>query len=331
MTQKPIEVVILTGFLGAGKTTLMEGWLKGPDWRNTAVIVNELGAVGIDQHLLDGAVQGVVLLENGCICCTIQDDLVGQIHQMLSQRARGEIQPFDRIVIETTGIADPVPVLYTFLSDPILASCFSCPSVVTVVDAMTCDRLVARQPVFLRQVACADVLITTRKDKLDAAAQEQVVARLGQHTVAPILTSSLEDPVAAKEAFDLARVSGRDMQSWQRPAPSGHHHRSHSHGPSSFAFQSDAAQTSQDVNAWVSHLLKSYGACLLRMKGVFDISDENRTVLLQAVGQAFDPPREITLDQTGTNVVVILEEQPVGFHADDLFLHLTSTREPVLA
>lgn len=323
MIQKPIDVAVLTGFLGAGKTTLLQDWLKHPDWRNTAVIVNELGAIGIDQHVLDGAVQGVVLLENGCICCTIQDDLVSQIHDMLSKRARGEIQPFDRIVIETTGIADPVPVLYTFLSDPILASCFNSPSVVTVVNGLTFDCLADQQAIFLRQIACADVLIMTRKDKLDAGALEDVAASLGQHTVVPVLRSSLEEPVAAKDAFNLARISGRDVNALQRPEPLGHHHSSHNHGPHSFAFQTDTAHTSQAVNAWVSHLLKSYGDCLLRMKGVFEISDENRTVLLQAVGQAFDPPREITLDQTGTSVVVILDERPKGFDADDLFLHLT--------
>lgn len=326
MMNKPLDVVILTGFLGAGKTTLLEGWLKGPDWNRTAVIVNELGAIGIDQYLLDGAVQGVVLLENGCICCSKQEDLIGQIHDMLSQRARGEIRAFDRLVIETTGIADPVPVLYRFMSDPILSSCFSCPDVITVVDGTTCDQLLQKQPILVRQIACADVLIVTRKDKLDLTEIECSKAILGQQTVAPILLSSIGEMVTAKNAFNRVRAGERDRQLVINDKASGHHHR---HGPHSFCFQTEELQTSRAINAWIANLLKCHGEQLLRMKGVFQVSDEQRTVILQAVGQAFDPPREVDIAQTGTNVVVILDKLTDNFQAPQLFLHLSSASETV--
>ncbi|MEP2531641.1 GTP-binding protein [Shimia sp.] len=328
MLNEPIDVAIVTGFLGAGKSTLLECWLKGPDWSNTAVIVNELGAIGIDQHVLDGAVQGVLLLENGCICCSRQDDLVGQIHDMLGQRARGEIQAFDRLVIETTGIADPVPVLYTFLSDPILASCFSCPNVITVVDGTTCVRLLQSQPISIRQIACADVLIVTRKDKLDPTEIADLNAILGQQSVAPVLHSSIDDPVTAQRAFDCMRANERDLETTTEMMASGAHHHN---TPFSFCLQTEASQTSHAINAWIAHLLKRYGEQLLRMKGVIHVSDEQRTVILQAVGQAFDPPREINTAQKGTSIVVILDEHADKSQAEQLFRHLLLERETISA
>src|SRR5581483_5629956 len=165
-------VALLTGFLGSGKTTLLQRLLAHPGLGETAVIVNELGEVAIDHHLLRRVDERTVVLGNGCVCCTLRCDLADELRDLLGRRERGEIPPFGRVVVETTGLADPAPIVYTLLSEPVVKHHFALERVIATVDAVHG----LREPESLRQAAAADRLVVTKADLADPA---ELVRRLG--------------------------------------------------------------------------------------------------------------------------------------------------------
>ena len=166
MANAPIPVAILTGFLGAGKTTLLNFLLKDPFLSDAAVIINEFGDVGIDHLLVERADENVIEMASGCLCCTIRGDLIDTIHDLLARRGRGEIKPFNRIVIETTGLADPAPVLHAVMSEPGLLAACRLEGVITVVDAFNGMATLDAHPEAVKQVAVADRIVLTKVDLL---------------------------------------------------------------------------------------------------------------------------------------------------------------------
>jgi G3E family GTPase len=161
-TRRPVTVV--TGFLGSGKTTLLARVLSAPSMANTAVLVNEFGEVGLDHHLLRRVDERTVLLGSGCVCCTTREDLVGALMELLDMDQRGEIPRLDRIVIETTGLADPAPILHTIYAHPVLQHHFSVDLVLTTVDAVNGTLHLDRNPESVKQVAAADKIVVTKTD-----------------------------------------------------------------------------------------------------------------------------------------------------------------------
>ncbi len=157
-------VALLTGFLGSGKTTLLSRLLAHPGMGETAVIVNELGEVAIDHHLLRRVDERTVLLKSGCVCCSLRGDLADELRDLLGRRERGEIPAFRRVVVETTGLADPAPILYTLLSEPVVKHHFRLERVIATVDAVNG----LPEPESVRQVAAADTLVVTKTDLGDA-------------------------------------------------------------------------------------------------------------------------------------------------------------------
>src|SRR5437868_7991041 len=184
-----LPVVAVTGFLGSGKTTLIRAFLDKPEGANTAVVVNEYGEIGIDNTLLRSSSDVTVLLGNGCLCCNIRTDLQETLRGLFADRARGAVPSFERVVIETSGLADPGPVLQTLATDRGLGREFHLQSLVTVVDAVAGAGNLARMPEARHQAALADRVVLTKADLADNAAVEGLTARLHDITAAPIATA----------------------------------------------------------------------------------------------------------------------------------------------
>ena len=164
-----LPVMLLTGFLGSGKTTLLNTWLRTPDLENAAVIVNEFGDVGIDHSLIASSSDNMIELSTGCLCCTVRGDLVDTLRELIEKRAKGEVRKFDRLIIETTGLADPGPVLQALMTLPV-ARRFRLRQVVTTVDTINGLSTLEKHPEALKQAAVADEIVITKTDleKLDS-------------------------------------------------------------------------------------------------------------------------------------------------------------------
>ena len=324
MKDAPIPVAILTGFLGAGKTTLLNFLLKDLFLGNAAVIINEFGDVGIDHLLVERADENVIEMTSGCLCCTIRGDLIDTMHDLLARRGRGEIKRFDRIVIETTGLADPAPVLHSVMSEPGLLAACRLEGVITVVDAFNGMATLDTHREAIKQVAVADRLVLTKVDLLEGREGEDtlfaIIARLRKlNPAARILTTHRNEATAERlftmGLFDPARKTP-DVQAWlaaeayetaekhgRRQRHHGHHHAEehgghhhddvsrHDEHIRSFSFSEANAISPQGLELFLE-LLKSYqGENMLRMKGIVKVSDDpKRPVVLHGVQHVFHPP-----------------------------------------
>src|SRR6201989_1442223 len=173
-----IPATLLTGFLGSGKTTVLNHVLKQPGMAGTAVIINEVGEIGLDHLLVERSSEDVVLLNSGCLCCTVRSDIVDTLTNLFVDRVKGKIPFFTRVVIETTGLADPAPILHTLMTEPIVAARYMLDGVVTTVDAVNGSGTLDRQPEAVKQAAVADRLLLTKTDLAEPATIEALVARL---------------------------------------------------------------------------------------------------------------------------------------------------------
>lgn len=251
---------MVTGFLGGGKTTLIAQLLTRPNLADTAVIVNEFGEVSIDHHLLRRVDERTVVLPSGCVCCTLRGDLVDELRLLFTRRQRRQIPAFRRVLVETTGVADPTPVAYTLLSDPVVQHRFVLDSIVTTVDAVGG----LRAPESVKQAAVADVLVVTTADLADPTPVEQLLRRL--NPVAEVVHAA-NGHVDPELLFSRSPRDPRDLAIEE----SEHDH---------------------DVRAvalWLTMLLEAHGESLLRIKGVLDVG-ERGPLLLNAVQHVVYPP-----------------------------------------
>jgi G3E family GTPase len=302
-------VTILTGFLGSGKTTLLNRALRDPALQRTAVVINEFGEVGLDHLLAASSDDSVVILENGCLCCTVFGDLVGTLNRLYHQREAGEVPPFDQVAIETSGLADPAPVLQAFLSEPTLAGLYRVGSVVVTVDAVNADDTLLRHDESLRQIALADHLLITKLDLVDSDAsadtEEALAARLRSINptariariddpavdVVALIGSAGPDPSAdataasawlnfsAYEALGPAHQDETGDHSDHAHGPGGHTHRD---DIASFAFIRDEPTTRYGLQLLLNALEQNLSPRLLRLKGLVCIAeDPDRPVVIQ--------------------------------------------------
>jgi len=235
LTDRRIPVSVITGFLGAGKSTLLNRLLRHPDMGETAVIVNEFGEIGLDHALIASSKEDTILLSSGCLCCTVRGDLVNTFRDLTARRDAGEIKPFKRVVIETTGLADPAPVLHTLMSDPVVAERCRLESVVTLVDAVNGDGTLNHHTEAVKQAAVADRLVLTKVDLAEQKAVQQLRHRL-QHLNpgAPVFTAIGGD-IAPNQLFNAGLYDPKtktfDVQNWLRAEAYGdnHHHHDHDH------------------------------------------------------------------------------------------------------
>jgi len=270
-------VALLTGFLGSGKTTLLQRLLAHPGLGETAVIVNELGEVAIDHHLLRRVDERTVVLGNGCVCCTLRGDLADELRDLLGRRERGEIPPFGRVVVETTGLADPAPIVYTLLSEPVVKHHFALERVIATVDAVHG----LREPESLRQAAAADRLVVTKADLADPA---ELVRRLGAlNPAAAVLRASFGevDPEAL-----LGGPGG--LEPPPRPPAGDHAHPEHG-GVAAHSLVLDGVVDWTAFGVWLTMLLAARGSDVLRVKGFLDVGGPG-PLLLNGVQHVVHPP-----------------------------------------
>ena len=198
-------VALVTGFLGSGKTTLISRLLGHPEMGETAVIVNELGEVAIDHHLLRRVDERTVLMKSGCLCCTLRGDLADELRDLLGRRERGEIPAFKRVVVETTGLADPAPIVFTLLSEPVVRHHYELETIVATVDAVNGLRL----PESVKQAAVADTLVVTKTDLAEAAGPLE--ERLAQLNPAAEILEARHGDVEPGRLFGRAQRDPRDL------------------------------------------------------------------------------------------------------------------------
>lgn len=233
-----LPVSVLTGFLGSGKTTLLQRLLRHPDMSRTAVVINEFGEVGLDHLLVAKASENMVVMDGGCVCCTIRGDLVDTLKDLFLKRVRGDIPEFDRVVIETTGLADPAPVIHTLMTDPLLAARFRLDGVIATVDAAHGMSQLDRQPESVKQAAVADRIVLTKADVATSVATLALCKRLADiNPAAPIIPAAFGD-VDPRALFDAGLFNPAtktpDVQRWlkeeaYRAAGDAHGH-DHGHG-----------------------------------------------------------------------------------------------------
>jgi G3E family GTPase len=284
-------VTLITGCLGSGKTTLLQRLLRDPALSDTAVLINEFGEVGLDHYLLERIDERMVMLQSGCVCCTIRGELSAAIKDLHSRRERGLLPPFQRLVIESTGLADPFPILSTVRSDPVLRHHFCLGNVITTVDAVNGAQQLAGQPESIKQVAVADRLVLTKTDLATAEEIAQLTPRLRHINSDAPLWRAAEDDLDAD-----ALLSGQDHGAWQ-PAeaddamPDGHHR--HADDIRTLALSIDERIDWARFGLWLTMLLNRHGEALLRVKGILNVADAVTPVAVHAVQHLVHTPRHL--------------------------------------
>ncbi len=310
----PLPFNVITGFLGAGKTTLLNRLLDHPGMDGTLVIVNEFGEAGLDHLLVESSADEVLELSSGCLCCALRGDLVETLIDVLGRRAGGQLKPFGRIVVETSGLADPAPVLHSIMAHPWLLERLRLDGVVTVVDGLLGPRTLEAHPESRKQVALADRLVITKGDMEEAG--EAGLSRLSEilgrlNPVARILRADI-DPVSPETLFHAGLADGTGeprVARWlgmERDAPSGEGHaHDHDHGVPSVAahggeeigsvvLSASDALTPQALEIFIDLLRANFGPALLRVKGIVKLSDDpSRPVVVHGVQHVFHPPSRL--------------------------------------
>ena len=332
VSQQRVPVAILTGFLGAGKSTLLNRILKDEDMRDAAVIINEFGDVGIDHLLVESSGDSIIELSDGCLCCTVRGELVDTLANLMDAMQTGRIRPLKRVVIETTGLADPAPVMQSIMGNPIIATNFDLDGVITVVDAVNGLQTLDNHEEARKQVAVADRLIVSKTGIAGAAPEAQLESRLralnpraqilnadsAEAGRVAILVNGLYDP--ASKITDVGRWLQDELEADDDHHPDHdhdhhhgdhghHHHHGHHHGHRhqhahdvtrhdgsirSFSIVETQPIDPMALEMFIDLLRSAHGEKLLRMKAIVAVSDRpERPVVLHGVQNIFHPPERL--------------------------------------
>ena len=298
-THTRIPVTLVTGFLGSGKTTLINAALRSPELAKTVVVVNEFGEVGLDHKLFARSSDSVVVLENGCLCCTVRSDLVGTLNSLFHSRQAGEIPYFDNVVIETSGLAEPGPVCQAFLSEPTLDGLYRVASVLTLVDAVNWACTCEAHDEAVRQVALADKIRITKLDLVEgdrAEAEARLRAELRRLNRSAEIDLVDWDSAAVARLLSSKGFDAADPKADPRPwlnveahaghvhdDDCGHDHHDHAHAPfnhlhdkaiESFVLTREAPLSRDELQFLLDGIAQNLGAGLLRVKGLVNIAEE---------------------------------------------------------
>jgi G3E family GTPase len=326
MTEGPAltPVNLITGFLGSGKTTLLQGLLRDSALADTAVLINEFGEIGLDHHLLERIDETMVLLQSGCLCCTIRGELSSAIKDLHSKRERGRIPFFRRLVIESTGLADPFPILSTVRADPVLKNHFRLGNVIATVDAVNGETQLTLRKENAKQVAVADRLVVTKTDLADERTTEALISHVRQLNPFAPLWRAPRDPLDADSllsqgTFELAGKSkvaqrwfAEEVKAKWHPQGPRHHSESLDHGAggrsngAGGAHRSDPSRHCDGIHAfalvfdkpldwtvfgiWLTMLLNRHGDAVLRVKGILDVEGSPAPVAVHGVQHLVHPP-----------------------------------------
>ena len=281
----PIPVTLLTGFLGSGKTTVLQKMLAQENYGDTAVLINEFGEVGIDQQLVAPISPNVVLLDSGCLCCQIRGELKETLVELLDARATQRVPPFQKIVIETTGLAEPTPIVATIQADPMLTHQLAVARTITVVDAVNGNEMAdSGNRIWTQQVSAADVLLISKTDLAPEAA-DTLENRL--HALLPgitILRHGLSDVLP--DFTELPAVDHSVGTSYRAPNITAHG------GVHSLALHTSEPIDWTAFGVWLSALLHVHGQSVLRIKGILNIG-EDYPVLINGVQHMIYPPQHL--------------------------------------
>ena len=316
-----IPVSVITGFLGSGKTTLLKHLLPQPAMADTAVVINEFGEIGLDHLLVENSSDDTVVLSSGCLCCTIRGDLVDTLRSLFLRRRKGAIPQFKRVVIETTGLADPAPVLHTLMQDPLVSECYRLDGVITTVDAVNGMDQLDKQMESVKQAAVADRLLLTKSDLAATTKVEALQDRLRKLNPAAPIRTIRDGRIDAAELLNAGlynpETKSLDVRRWLKAEAysedhghhhdhdHGHDHHGHDHGHhdqnphdvnrhdsriAAFALDWDRPLDWSTFVEWIEMLITGHGENLLRLKGILNVAGEDAPIAIHGVQHLFHPP-----------------------------------------
>ena len=295
-----IPVTVITGFLGSGKTTLLSSILKKKELQKTAVIINEFGEIGLDHALIEHTDENIVELQSGCICCTIQGDLNKTLIDLFDKMINGKISSFDRVLIETTGLANPVPIIHTLMSSIDLIRIYSLDGVITVVDSVNGEKTIELQEESVKQIALAEKIILSKTDIVDKNETKSLMRQIKDiNPVSEIIPCNFGN-ISIKEVFGLGAYDpykkSEDVKAWlaaekYNDKKDHHHHDINRHNENirAFSMMSEKPVNMIAFSFFRDMITASLGADLLRIKGIINIEGEERPAVIHGVQHIFHP------------------------------------------
>ena len=295
-----IPVTLITGFLGSGKTTLLSSILKKKEMQKTAVIINEFGEIGLDHALIEHTDENIVELQSGCICCTIQGDLNKTLIDLFDKMMNGKVSSFNRILIETTGLANPVPIIHTLMSSIELIRIYSLDGVITVVDSINGEKTLDLHEESLKQLALAEKIILSKTDIVDKDEINSLIYRIKEINPVSQIVFSKFGNIPLEEIFGLGAYDpykkSEDVKKWlaaEKYKDKKHHHHHdvnrHSENIRAFSMMSEKPVNMIAFSFFRDMITAALGANLLRMKGIINIAGEEHPAVIHGVQHIFHP------------------------------------------